>query len=330
MQSAESGLDRYAAISVHAPLVSFSLGELPLVQTWSINLRRLLSTQRVLVVVSDQRLVCSWRSQLGWVWRSATWPEACCREGRPLQAEAMGELLADLLLDADLMGAQVELVLPLQGCAWRVLDGNHVPELVPSGGSLDWLDELNWPLEASNSYVTLADCAEAVMAIGVPRVLMQAWIDVVEMADQPLRRVDWVLFSALRGLLLQLDDWLGDLAWLIPAQRGLRLVLIRDGVPEVDHSIPFDEPVAMRQELRRVVSAWQALTSSSPGLGWWLSLPDRVVDMVSPIIDIDRDEQRLDVSLQELVVPSPETLQDEELTPLEQLALIGMLEDVYP
>ena len=330
MQSAESGLDRYAAISVHAPLVSFSLGELPLVQTWSINLRRLLITQRVLVVVSDQRLVCSWRSQLGWVWRSATWPEACCQDGQPLQAEAMGELLADLLLDADLMGAQVELVLPLQGCAWRVLDGNHVPELVLSDGSLDWLDELNWPLEASNSYVTLADCAEAVMAIGVPRVLMQAWIDVVEMADQPLRRVDWALFSALRGLLLQLDDWSGDLAWLIPAQRGLRLVLIRDGVPEVDHSIPFDEPVAMRQELRRVVSAWQALTSSSPGLGWWLSLPDRVVDMVSPIIDIDRDEQRLDVSLQELVVPSPETLQDEELTPLEQLALIGMLEDVYP
>ena len=249
---------------------------------------------------------------------------------QPLQAEAMGELLADLLLDADLIGAQVELVLPLQGCAWRVLDGNHVPELVLSDGSLDWLDELNWPLEASNSYVTLADCAEAVMAIGVPRVLMQAWIDVVEMADQPLRRVDWALFSALRGLLLQLDDWLGDLAWLIPAQRGLRLVLIRDGVPEVDHSIPFDEPVAMRQELRRVVSAWQALTSSSPGLGWWLSLPDHMVDMVSPIIDIDRDEQRLDVSLQELVVPSPETLQDEELTPLEQLALIGMLEDVYP
>jgi len=330
VRSAESGLDRYAAVSVHAPLVSFSLGELPLFQTWSINLRRLLTTQRVLVVVSDQRLVCSWRSQLGWVWRSATWPEACCRDGQPLQTEAMGELLADLLLDAELTGVQVELVLPLQGCAWRVLDGSHVPQQVMSDGSLAWLDDLNWPLEASNSYVTLADCAAGVMAIGVPRVLMQPWIDVVEMADQPLRRVDWTLSSALRGLLLQLDDWLGDLAWLIPAQRGLRLVLIRGGVPEVDHTIQITEPAVIRQELRRAVSAWQSLTSSAPCLGWCLSLPEHLVAMVSPMIDIDRDEQRLDLCLNELVVASPGTPQDEELTPLEQLALIGMLEDVYP
>jgi len=289
-----------------------------------------MTTQRVLAVVSDQRLVCSWRSRLGWVWRSATWPEGCCRDGQPLQPEAMGELLADLLLDADLVGAQVELVLPLEACDWRVLDGVDVHQQAMAEPSLAWLDSPNWPLVPSSSYATLTTCAADLLAIGAPRVLMQAWIDVVEMADQPLRRVDWTLSSALRGLLLQLDDWLGDLAWLIPAQRGLRLVLIRAGVPEVDHTIQITEPAVIRQELRRAVSAWQSLTSSAACLGWCLSLPDHLVAMVSPMIDIDRDEQRLDLSLNELVVASPDTSQDEELTPLEQLALIGMLEDVYP
>ncbi|MAV13246.1 MAG: hypothetical protein CL861_07330 [Cyanobium sp. MED843] len=306
------------------------MGELPLFQAWSVNLRRLMTKQRVLVVVSDQRLVCSWRSRLGWVWRSATWPEACCRDGQPLQPEAMGELLADLLLDADLVGTQVELVLPIEGCEWRVLDGVDVHNQAMADPTLAWLDHPNWPLVPTNSYATLTTCGADVMAIGVPSVVMQAWIDVVELADQPLRRVDWTLSSALRGLMLQLEDWLGDLAWLFPAQQGLRLVLIRDGVPEVDHTIQLAEPDVMRQELRRIVSAWQSLTSSSPCLGWCLSLPEHLVAMVLPVVDIDRDEQRLDLSLEELVVPSPETLQEEELTPLEQLALIGMLEDVYP
>ena len=311
-------------------MVPFFPGELPLFQAWTINLRRLLTTQRVLAVVSDQRLVCSWRSQLGWVWRSATWPEACCREGLPLQPDAMGELLADLLLDVDLVGTQVELALPLEACEWRVLDGGDAHQQAMADPSLAWLNDLSWPIAPSNSYATLADCAADVMAIGVPRVVMQTWIDVVEMADQPLRRVDWTLSSALRGLLLQLKDWLGDLAWLFPSQRGLRLVLIRGGVPEVDHSIPMNEPDVMRQELRRAVSAWQSLTSNAPCLGWCLSLPEHLVAMVLPMVDIDRNEQRLDLSLQELVVPSPDTPQDEELTPLEQLALIGMLEDIYP
>lgn len=311
-------------------MVPLSLGELPLLQTWSNNLRRLLTTQRVLAVVSDQRVVCSWRSQLGWVWRSATWPEGCCRDGQPMQKEAMGELLADLFLDADLMGSQVELVLPLESCDWRVLNGINLDQLAIEDRSPSWLDDLNWSLEPSNSYVSLANCAADVLAIGVPRVLMQAWIDVVEMADQPLRRVDWTLSSALRGLMLQLNDWKGDLAWLIHGQRGLRLVLIRDGVPEVDYPIQITEPVVMRQELRRVVSAWQSLTIRFTGLGWWLSLPDHMVDMVLPMIDVDRDEQRLDVSANPLVVPSPDALQEEELTPMDQLALIGMLEDVYP
>jgi hypothetical protein len=39
------------------------------------------------------------------------------------------------------------------------------------------------------------------VALGVTRLQLQAWIDVVDQADLVLRRVDWCLTSALRGLL---------------------------------------------------------------------------------------------------------------------------------
>ena len=41
----------------------------------------------------------------------------------PLQQQSMVELLADLLLDHDLIDAQVELLLPLAGVHCPVLDG---------------------------------------------------------------------------------------------------------------------------------------------------------------------------------------------------------------
>ena len=37
----------------------------------------------------------------------------------------MAELIADFLLDLDIAGARVELLLPLEMCEWRVLDHVH-------------------------------------------------------------------------------------------------------------------------------------------------------------------------------------------------------------
>ena len=52
----------------------------------------------------------------------------------------MAELLADLLLDHDLIDAQVELLLPLAGIHWRVVDGiEPQPEVQRHG--LDPCDE---------------------------------------------------------------------------------------------------------------------------------------------------------------------------------------------
>ena len=67
----------------------------------------------------------------------------------------------------------------------------------------------------------------------VPRSLIQAWSEVAELADLPLRRVDWSLTAAQRALDQLTQAWDGDLAWLVMEEKSLRLLLFRQGVPEV-------------------------------------------------------------------------------------------------
>ena len=76
----------------------------------------------------------------------------------------------------------------------------------------------------------------------VSRVDLQDWIEVFEQADLPLCRVDWLLHAACQGMLNQLDGQHADLAWMISTAQTNRLLLIRDGVPEVDRSFAPAEP----------------------------------------------------------------------------------------
>ena len=87
--------------------------------------------------------------------------------------------------------------------------------------------------------------------------------------------MDWCLSAALRALNRLCSQWTGDLAWLLPSRRGLRLVLIRAGVPELDRCVSFDadDPLVAWEELEQLVDAWQRINPAVP-LGWWLSLPE--------------------------------------------------------
>ena len=75
------------------------------------------------MALSAEGLICAWLSNGHWVWASASWPEGICRQGYPQQPEALADLIADFLLDVGIVGAQVELLLPLELCDWRVFDG---------------------------------------------------------------------------------------------------------------------------------------------------------------------------------------------------------------
>ena len=77
------------------------------------------------------------------------------------------------------------------------------------------LQSVDPPFDLAESYVTSSPVQESLAPVGVPRSLIQGWSEVAELADLPLRRVDWLLTAAQRALhqLTQRCD--GDLAWLV-------------------------------------------------------------------------------------------------------------------
>ena len=315
-----------------------SLAEIPQLQALHSQIRRLWAAQMVVVLASDRGLWIVWRSDEGWQVASGSWPEGCCRDGMPLQRDAMAELLADLLLDHDLIDAQVELLLPMAGVHWRVLDGIEPDQFEQAKPALA---DLPWPLQAQESYTALTSLGTAegsvtsssvtsssvTVALGVKRVHLQAWIDVIEQADLVLRRVDWCLSSALRGLLQLTQHWSGDLAWLIQDGPSCRLVLLRGGVPELDQvmTTAAAEVDGCQREIRAWLAAWQQRSESSVALGWWFSVACDQNDLWEALVDLGRGEQLLQQDLPILnqatdleTLPSP-------LEALEHLALLGSL-----
>ena len=314
-----------------------SLAEIPQLQALQSQVRRLWAAQTVVVLASDRGLWIAWPSDQGWQVAAGSWPEGCCRDGMPLQREAMAELLADLLLDNDLMDAQVELLLPLAGVHWRVLDGIEPGEFEQAKPELA---DLPWPLQAQESYTALTSLGTAegsvtpssvtrssvTVALGVTRLQLQAWIDVVDQADLVLRRVDWCLTSALRGLLQLTHSWSGNLAWLIQDGRSCRLVLLSNGVPELDQlmTTPASDLEGCQREVRAWLTAWQQRSPSSAELGWWLSVAHDQADLWRTLVDEGRGECLLHQDL-----PPFEQAMDSDpsnsLEALEHLALFGSL-----
>ena len=237
--------------------------------------RRLLAAQRVLVSVTDRGMVCSWQSKSPdpWVWRRGVWSPDSCRDGFPLQQEEMGELLADLLLDCDVLGAEIELILPSAACGWRVLDGFCGNDLEPASLSPHQLACLDWSLDPEDVDVCVVPCGDVALAVGVQRPLLQAWIDVMEVADLPLRRVEWSVAAALRTIQAQTQASV-DLAWLMDSGQDddRRLVLLHRGIPEVDRLIRGSE--ALNSAVQSTIAAWRLHNPAVGPLSWWLSLQE--------------------------------------------------------
>ena len=86
------------------------------------------------MLVNNTSLVCCWEQRGRWQQRVVGWPEGVCRDGVPLQREAVGELIADLIFDCDCPGAELVLCLPLEAASWCVVDGygaDGSPGLLP-------------------------------------------------------------------------------------------------------------------------------------------------------------------------------------------------------
>ena len=81
------------------------------------------------------------------------WQANACRDGLPLQREAMSEALEELLFDSDVVGARLEMLLPLDGVYWRVLQGVGADVFDSQASSVALKDWLVGPLDPLEYYV---------------------------------------------------------------------------------------------------------------------------------------------------------------------------------
>ena len=305
-----------------------ALGELPQLTALSLAWRRLVEVKPVLIAVNNTSLVCCWAHGDGWQQRVVAWPDGVCRDGVPLQREAVGELIADLIFDCDCPGGELVLCLPLEAASWCVVDSYGLdwsPGLVPQA-----LQSVELPFDLAESYITSSPVQEALAVVGVSRSLVQGWSEVAELADLPLRRVDWSLTAAQRALHQLTQAWDGDLAWLVAEEKRMRLVLFHQGVPEVDHALEQLDPLACQREIRACVAAWQCLVDTPSALGWWLSVPRAQVDDWMPLVDEASGECCLNQPLPTWAEPSDDGTAGEATnvpSPLQQLALLALQQE---
>jgi len=279
----------------------------------------------VLIAVGNSSLVCCWNQAGRWQQRVVAWPDGVCRDGVPLQREAVGELIADLIFDCDCPGGELVLCLPLDAASWCVVDGygsDGSHGLMPLA-----LQSVELPFDLAESYITSSPVQEALAVVGVPRSLLQGWSEVAELADLPLRRVDWSLTAAQRALDQLTLAWDGDLAWLVREEKSMRLLLRRQGVPEVDHALEQLDPLACQREVRACVAAWQAWVDTPSALGWWLSVPAEQVDDWMPLVDEESGECCLNQPLPTWAEPSDQADAAAVPSALQQLALLALQQE---
>ena len=243
----------------------------PALESWLMQVQGLLNPRRVLLAPEDAALHLAWWSQDGWQMSTMLLPPDLCRSGHPLNHEVLGETIADLLLERGLSLPQVEveLLLPLISCQWRLLEGATTAAL-SCGDDLRALQpELGWPLPLQDYYLDILPQPQddSALVVGTERGLLQAWIDTLEQADLPLRRAEWLLSAAYRSLR---DAHAGRderLVWLVEQAGRWRLLLLRNGCPEVDVSLQASDHPALRGEVEGLVGAWAP--SALPG--WWVT-----------------------------------------------------------
>lgn len=169
-------------------------------------------------------------------------PAATCRGGRPLQTEALGDFIGDLLLSYGEIKALLSVILPAPACYWRALQwplaasplsawppepARQLRELQPDLGlpfalEQGWLDVM--PVQGGD--------VDA-LVVAIERQLLADWLEVFNIAGVRLGRlvpaqVAWMVGLQERLLAADSTTLVG---LLLPEPQALRLLVWRDGVP---------------------------------------------------------------------------------------------------
>ena len=239
-----------------------------------VQITGLLTRRRVVLAASDRVLSLAWWEQGEQRIINTDLPPDLCQGGVPLQREVLAELVADLLIEQGIssVSVELELLLPLSICDWRLLEG--AAGLGDATSLRALAPEMTWPLQWQESYVALTALHDRDMAIvvGADRLILQAWIDTVASADLNLCQAEWLLVAAWRALQALNASLEGEWVWLIESEGIWRLVLLREGLPELDVALKATQLPSVRDEVLFLLEAWdQKQRQAGARRSWWIT-----------------------------------------------------------
>ncbi|QEY32805.1 hypothetical protein EVJ50_11755 [Synechococcus sp. RSCCF101] len=216
-------------------------------------------------------------------------PKGACKEGVPMQKEALGDLLSDWLLDQSVVGGILSVVLAENSCRWRLLEWGEggVPE-DPIDDLRERMADLPLPDPIETVYIAAEDvepasasAAPCSLMVSAPRDLVTAWVEVANFADLPLRRVESPQMCQWRAVFTALDETADVrpsalLALLVPEGRDHRLTLFQRRLPEFEQVITgYDadaagERLTFVDDLEERVRRFQRYRRLSPDTTWCL------------------------------------------------------------
>jgi len=239
------------------------------------------SPQLVLLELQDDALKGQSHSALrpGPVTIDTPLPPETCRAGMPLELEALGDLIGDLLMRDNLINAYVLASLPSEASQWRVVEWPSAEPLPEDPlAALRTLDpplNLPYPLaDACLDVQPLPGLRKRLLLAATPRTVVEAWEEVFNHAGVKLDRLSPAQTCLLAGLEPELKGVAASelVAVVAPGEESSSLLLLKGNVPVFEKTLP-PEPGQMAAEFDRCIAFYRRQDPSCRGLKVFLSRP---------------------------------------------------------
>lgn len=215
-------------------------------------------------------------------------PPETCSGGMPLELEALGDLIGDLLVRDNLINAYVLASLPHEASLCRVVEWTSA-DPVPQDplAALRKLDPpLNLPYSLSDACFDvqpLPGHPKRLLLAATPRKLVEAWEEVFDLAGVKLDRLAPAQTCLLAGLAPELTMLASTelVAVVVPGEEISRLLLLRGNVPVFEKNLP-SEPEEMAAEFERCVAFYRRQDPACMGLKVFLSRPWEHAELLVP------------------------------------------------
>lgn len=227
-------------------------------------------------------------------------PPLTCRDGLPLEKDALGDLIGDLLLNEKLLEAYILAVLPFEASHWRVLVR---PFQTPPNDPVEELrrldPSLSLPFSLNDAYIDLHPLPgkdDQMLMVASQRRIVDDWIEVFRLAGVKLERLAPAQGCLLAALADDLIDSHDDelVAFLLIRDNDCMLWFFHREIPVFEKIVPLN-PSELVKELRLALAFYHR---QEPGLRRLRLLQSSALD------EQEKLEQELQVTA-EIITPEP-------------------------